>query len=109
MKKILWALVIGVFLSGLGLLMIHLGGWGPCGPASPLASAGGILSFNHVLFYGSLFGEFSTDSPVLNYLIFFLIPALDWSLVTWLALTTFNFLKRKKINNNKRKESPPSP
>ncbi len=93
---------IGAVLSGLGLLLATLGGWGPCGPAGSLAYVGGILNVFHVMFYASLFGEFGTAYAFANLVLMFLVAAFDW---TVLALP-FALLFLSRSRRQERDSSP---
>ena len=89
-SRLLIAGGVGAVLSGLGLLLAELGGWGPCGPASSIAYIGGILNVFHVIFYAEVFGEFGTDYGLVNILLMFFIAALDWAVLAFLVTLVFS-------------------
>jgi len=95
-SRLLIAGGVGAVLSGLGLLLAELGGWGPCGPASSIAYIGGILNVFHVIFYAEVFGEFGTDYGLVNILLMFFIAALDWAVLAFLVTLVFRRRSRKE-------------
>jgi hypothetical protein len=100
MKKHFISIGIGVIISGLGLFLIQIGGWGPCGPASTLAFIGGVLNMFHVIYYSTVFGELSTERPIINLTILFIIPAFDWAILSYIIMTAINFIKRGTVREN---------
>ena len=88
-RRLLAAAIVGICLAALGWVLISLGGWGPCGPASTTAEVGGWLCFYHaVLVCTWLPGlelwlvQVGVASFVLS-----LLPAFDWTVIAFLALT----------------------
>jgi len=96
MKKTLIPIRIGVLISGTGLLFMQIGGWGPCGPVSILATVGGILNYCHIVFYGRIFGELHTNSSILNSMLLIIIPACNWTLIGYFIIGAIAFIKGKK-------------
>lgn len=90
-KKLMIACAIGLAISGSGIGLIALGGWGPCGPASTPAAIGGWLTVAQVDWLCQLVpgldafvGSVHADFPFLV-----LWPALIWSLVAFGLLTAW--------------------
>lgn len=91
-KKTVISAITGVVVSGMGFLLVTLGGWGPCGPASTVAYIGGLLCFNPYISLCTWFPAIenlrvSFDSVVFNIAILILIPATCWSLLTFAILS----------------------
>jgi hypothetical protein len=83
MKRMVISCLCGVVLSGLGLVLLLVGGWGPCGPASPVGLLGGILALPGVFIAGN-------NSELLSIAA---ASAAVWSLATFMILTFAAFLR----------------
>jgi hypothetical protein len=95
-KSIMIACLIGLGISGAGAGLVALGGWGPCGPGSIVATVGGCLNMAHVawllmLFPGldALAGRHHAD-----WVLVLVWPAVVWSALTFIALTFWKWLKK---------------
>jgi hypothetical protein len=88
-RKIVVSLLIGPLLTGTGIGMVWLGGWGPCGPASGLSALGGYLSVEHLTFWARVIPGFEAKLAawrIPDLLSLIVIPSLDFTL---LALISF--------------------
>ena len=47
-KRVLVSLVVGVAVTAIGIGLVAMGGWGPCGPGSRIAAVGGVLCMDLV-------------------------------------------------------------
>jgi len=94
-KRLLIAGMSGLVISGAGLCMVALGGWGPCGPASPVAALGGWLSLKHAIWLSKLVpGLEDIVGRLHGDLLFFLLwPALLWSVAAFVALSCWERFK----------------
>ena len=95
-KRIVVAGIAGLGTSGIGIGLIALGGWGPCGPASTVAAIGGWLTMDHVDWLLRLVpgldaavGRMHADLPFLV-----LWPALLWSALAFGLLTAWQRIRR---------------
>ena len=92
------ALCIGLALSALGLLLVYLGGYGPCGPASPVAKVGAFLSVFHVELLCTTVPQLEDmllhyRTVWLNLCVLLLIPAVNWSIVVFVLLKIGSMLR----------------
>lgn len=98
-KTIIMSALCGLSLSGLGLLLAVMGGYGPCGPASPMAEVGAYLSVFHAVALFTIF-PFLEDclirlqSGPANAAALFLIPAVDWTVIVFVLLTCGRIINR---------------
>lgn len=81
MKRLLALFALGILISGFGMILISIGGWGQSGPMDWVARIGGCLNLYHVLFYAMIIGNFSVSNPALNFMLILLIPALHWMVI----------------------------
>ena len=93
-KRAFFSAVTGLVLSGMGFLLVAIGGWGPCGPASTTAYIGGILGYGHCVYLCTWFPKLDSlfsgvDSVAFNVAVIILVPAMDWLLVTFGLLTVW--------------------
>lgn len=99
-KRAFFSAATGLVLSGTGLLLVGIGGWGPCGPAGATAVIGGFLGYSHLVFLCTWFPELEgllrSDSALFNIAIIILIPAADWFLVTFGILTLWQTVRGHK-------------
>ncbi len=87
-KKAFVSALSGIGVSGTGFLLVEIGGWGPCGPASTLAQVGGVLGLYHFICLCTWFPALehllaSVDSAALNAVMIISVPAVTWFLVTF--------------------------
>jgi hypothetical protein len=85
------SLLGGICITGIGLVLVGCGGWGPCGPASTIAYVGGVLSVLHVTFLctwfpslDAVFGMIHCDLAVA-----IVVPTIFWTLLIlsmWTAI-----------------------
>jgi hypothetical protein len=107
-RSVLLSVLAGLVISGGGLLLVHCGGYGPCGPASTIASVGAFLSVYHVVAISSLFPTLeswviSANSVPLNIAFLLLVPAFNWAIAIFVLLTVrgiFTTRNRKSIDQN---------
>ena len=95
-KRIVVAGIAGLATSGIGIGMVALGGWGPCGPASTVAAIGDWLTIEHSIRLSRLVpgleatvGRTHADLPFLV-----IWPAVLWSGVAFGALTVWQRLRQ---------------
>ena len=87
-------------IAAAGLLLITIGGYGPCGPASWCARVGASLGYDHFVFLCTLAPPFEAwlagvDCMPLNVAAAFLVSILDWSIVTFVILTVWVTIRRR--------------
>jgi hypothetical protein len=89
LKPMVVAGIAGLVTSGIGIGMVALGGWGPCGPASTLSTVGGWLTIEHALWLSRLVPGIESAVARMHADFPFLLiwPALLWSAVAFGALT----------------------
>lgn len=86
-KNIFLSLLIGLLLTGIGIGLVALGGWGPCGPASPVAAIGGYLCIEHISLWAAIIPGFEEGLAVLHIpdlVSLVLIPSLDFTVLAFL-------------------------
>lgn len=95
-KRIMVAGIAGLGTSGIGIGMVALGGWGPCGPASTVAAVGGWLTIEHVIWLSRLFPGLEAAVGRMHADLLFLViwPALFWSGVAFGLLTVWQRLRQ---------------
>jgi len=85
---ILLACLIGVGISSVGAGLMTLGGWGPCGPASAVATLGACLNMIHVVWLLALFPRLDGLAGRLHadWVLVFVWPAIVWSVLSFISL-----------------------
>lgn len=90
-KRWMVSACIGLALSGTGLALVLIGGYGPCGPGGLTSTIGSVLGFWHFVGLTILIpplGEWLATglkpqwlSVALNYTLIVLVPTATWSLL----------------------------
>lgn len=109
-KRLVVSGLTGLAISVLGLGFVSIGGYGPCGPASMLATIGSVLGYWHFvglcILIPPLEKWLSTGihipwlSMCINFTGILLVPATTWSLLIFGILTL-----RHRINASRRELS----
>ncbi len=107
-RSVFLSILAGTVISGVGLLLAGWGGYGPCGPASTIATIGAYLSVYHVVAISTLFPNLeswviSAKSVPLNVAFLLLVPALNWAILIFVLLTVCGLLttrNRKSTDQN---------
>lgn len=97
-KKITISLLTGFSLAGLGIGLVSLGGWGPCGPGSMTAVVGGYLSIGHLIFWESILPGFEDSLRHLHFpdiVSVALVPAIDFSVLAFLSFVAASVFRKK--------------
>ncbi len=94
-KSAIVACLIGAGISGIGVGLMALGGWGPCGPGSWLAATGGCLYMAHIDWLLALFPglEPIAARPIPGAFVM-VWPALVWSVLAFLGLMFWKWVKK---------------
>jgi hypothetical protein len=97
---------IGLTMSGLGLGLVQIGGYGPCGPASTLATVGSVLGYWHFVGLCILIptlGEwFDTGLQpqwlciAANFSAILVVPAINWSLLIFAGWAFYCRISRQR-------------
>ena len=95
-KRALIAVASGLGISGSGLGLMGLGGWGPCGPASWVAAIGGWLSMCSCIWLAGLVPGLEAFVGRMHADLVFLVlwPAFIWSLGVFVALSLWPKFRR---------------
>ena len=99
-RRIVISLLIGFGISGAGVLMVHFGGYGPCGPASRTAEIGECLGLRQTIAlfeaFPSLEGRLMASGPPWLFLVIVVVvPGLSWALVLLVLLSVVSWLRRR--------------
>ncbi len=86
------SVLIGFAITGIGIGLMLIGGWGPCGPASWIAEIGGYLNLDHVTLWCVCFPGIEKVRPEILLLLF--VPAVDWSVLTFVVLSFVVWISR---------------
>jgi hypothetical protein len=88
--------LIGIGLSACGAGLVALGGWGPCGPASTVASVGGYLTIIHAVWAFALFPDLEPLAGrwVPDWVLVLVWPAIVWSVLAFFGLLLWRWLRR---------------
>ena len=94
-KRVIIAAVTGIAISGFGIGLVALGGWGPCGPASTFAAIGGWLTIAHVEWLSRLIPGLERFLGKLHAELLFLIlwPTLLWATVAFCILSLWKIFR----------------
>ena len=90
------ASLVGVGMSGVGAGLVALGGWGPCGPGSVVATVGGCLNMAHVAWLLALFPGLEPLAGRLHadWVLVLVWPAVVWSVLAFAALTLWTWVRK---------------
>ena len=95
LKSAVVACLIGTGISGIGVGLVALGGWGPCGPGSWLSELGDCLYMAHI---GWLFALFPGLEPLTGRLVpqalVMVWPAVVWSVLAFLGLMFWKWVRK---------------
>jgi hypothetical protein len=94
-KILVVSCLIGFGLSALGGGLMALGGCGPCGPASAVASVGSCLNMSHVAWLLALFPglEPLTGRLIPDWALVLVWPAIVWSVLAFLGLLFWKWVR----------------
>lgn len=95
-KNIIVAGISGLSLSGIGLGLMALGGVGPCGPASMIASIGWWANMEPCIWLSNLVpGLEAMVGLRADFVLITLWPALLWSLMVFSVLAVWSRFRQK--------------
>lgn len=80
-----------IFLTGLGMILISIGGWSSCGPTKIISKSGGWLTVSHAVFW-EYFGIYAFHSAILNIIYLFFISIFDWFILLYSGWRIFGVL-----------------
>ena len=95
-KIIVLACVSGVGVSGVGTGLMALGGWGPCGPESALATVGACLNMVHVAWLLALFPRLDSLAGRwhADWVLVVVWPAIVWAILIFIILICWTRLHK---------------
>ncbi len=103
-------------ISGAGLALVSIGGYGPCGPGDLTSTIGSVLGFWHFVGLTLLippFGEWLANgvkpewlSIALNYTLIVLVPTVTWSLLIFVSWTLCGRFRAHRTNPAEPSASP---
>ena len=95
-KTVIVSSATGIGISALGAGLVALGGWGPCGPGSVVATVGGCLNMAHVAWLLALFPglEAVAGRHHADWVLVLVWPAIVWSLLAIAALALWKWLRK---------------
>lgn len=112
LKKIIYLVLGGILIAALGSVLMMAGGWNASGP-SGAACIGGLLTIMPFFWAGEICPPFfhimdylsKLPPPSGSVLIYFILPAIAWTIVLSLFYGTYSLLrnqfKRLKTSGNK--------
>ena len=105
-KRLVISGCIGLAISGVGLGLVQVGGYGPCGPASTLATIGSLMGYWHVvglcILIPPLDEWLSTGIQpqwlcgAVNCAVIVMVPTITWSLLISGAWTLYGRIATRR-------------
>ena len=95
-KRVFIACEVGLVISCIGMGLMSLGDWGPCGPGSLSAGIGFWMNLMPVFWLSKLIPgiEALTEQWHAGLVLIILWPAFLWSLVAFIALSVWSRFRR---------------
>ena len=93
-RRAVISLVYGFGLSCVGLAMVLVAGYGPCGPGSTVSAIGAFLGVSHIVTWCTVF-PFLEDWIPNGVAAVLVIPAVDWAVVAFVLLTVGGWVWRR--------------
>jgi hypothetical protein len=97
-RKIVLSTLIGPLLSIIGVALIAIGGWGPCGPHSTVAAIGGCFCVEHIRWWASVIPDFEATLAKLvpDAIALVLVPSIDFTAIAFLVLAVGSHFGKPK-------------
>jgi hypothetical protein len=97
-KRIIFSFALACTVYGVGVLLLYLGGVGPCGPAfdSRLAEVGGYLSVYQLCLLGFLNPAYEAKlATVPAPIVALAVPLFNWMVIAFALLSVLPWVRRR--------------